>query len=184
MPASNNANVFVEACRSRSGRWLMLGFVAACVGACSSGTAQVAEPSPIRADLLPQIGPKVAARDANATYQLSADELKLDCKKLNGKMQVRILQVRDQRERTLTSKTAQAIQSTVVPVFGGSPYGANPGDDFKRDKAMLEAYNAQLAAKNCPTYNLETELQPRSIRDTPQPVPKADTPKTGSKAKN
>ena len=129
------------------------------------------------ASLMPQIGPKVQARDANAAYQLSADELKLECKKLTGKMQVRLLQVRDQRERTLTSKAAQTIQATVVPVLGGSPVGANPGDDFKRDKAMLEAYNSRLAEKNCPTYNLETELQSRSVRDTPQPVPKADTPK-------
>jgi hypothetical protein len=119
----------------------------------------------------------VQARDANAAYQLSADEQKLDCKKLRGKMQVRILQIRDQRERTLTSKTAQAIQSTVVPVFGGSPYGGNPAEDYKRDRAMLEAYNAQLAAKSCPVYNLENELQPRSIRDTPQPVPTGDAPK-------
>jgi hypothetical protein len=126
---------------------------------------------------MPQIGPKVQVRDANVAYQLTPDEQKYDCKKLTGKMQVRILQVRDQRERTLTSSTAQAIQQTVVPVLGGSPHGANPGDDYKRDRALLEAYNAQLAAKKCPTYNLENELQPRSIRDTPKPVPNADVPK-------
>jgi hypothetical protein len=96
-------------------------------------------------------------------------------------MQVRILQVRDQRERTLTSKTAQAIQSAIVPVLGGSPHGANPGDDFKRDKSWLEAFNAQLAAKKCPTYDLENELQPRSIRDTPTPVPNAGGAKSGGK---
>jgi hypothetical protein len=128
---------------------------------------------------MPQIGPRVQVRDANVTYQLTPDEQKLDCKKLTGKMQVRILQVRDQRERTLTSSTAQAIQQTVVPVLGGSQFGASPGDDFKRDRAWLEAYNAQLAAKKCPTYNLENELQPRSIRDTPQPVPKGEAAKTG-----
>lgn len=170
--------------RFRSARTLLLVLVSAVLSACSTGTAKVAEQGIIRADLLPQIGPKVAARDPNAAYQLSPDELKLDCKKLNGKMQVRLLQVRDQRERTLTSKTAQTMQSAVVPVLGGSPYGANPGDDLKRDKALLEAYNTQLAAKNCPTYNLENELQPRSIRDTPQPVPQADKPNTNGKTRN
>jgi hypothetical protein len=158
--------------------------VAGLLAACSTGSTQGSEPlsmAPAAAasgpSLMPQIGPKVQVRDANATYQLTADELKLDCKKLNGKMQVRILQMRDQRERTLTSATAQSIQQSVVPVFGGSPYGASPGDDYKRDRAWLEAYNAQLAAKKCPTYDLDNELQPRSIRDTPQPVPKGEASK-------
>lgn len=176
----------------------------AMLGGCSTGSAEMAEPSPlavvpagkaaaaasapntglIRQDLLPQIGPKVKARSADAAYQLTPEEQKLDCKKLTGKMQVRILQMRDQRERTLTSKASQLIQSAVVPVLGGSPHGANPGDDFKRDRAWLEAYNAQLAAKKCPAYDLDNELQPRSIRDTPQPVPNADGSKSGGKTKN
>jgi hypothetical protein len=133
--------------------------------------------------LLPQIGPKVKARAPGEAYQLTADELKLDCKRINGKMQVRILQIRDQRERTLTSGTAQVIQRTIVPVLGGSPYGARPEDDFARDRAWLEAFNAQLAAKNCATYNLDNELQPRSIRDTPTPVPKPDAAKPDGKSK-
>jgi hypothetical protein len=112
---------------------------------------------------------------------LTADELKLDCKKITGKMQVRILQVRDQRERTLTSSVAQTMQRTVVPVLGGSPHGANPGDDFKRDRAWLEAFNARLTEKNCAAYNLDTELQPRSVRDTPKPVPTAEAVKPQKK---
>jgi hypothetical protein len=180
MPAMPHRNII-----SRVYRWLPVLAVAMLLSACSTGSADVTgaptlgvAPTNTGPSLMPQIGPKVQARDASVAYQLTADELKYDCKKLTGKMQVRILQVRDQRERTLTSSAAQAIQQTVVPVLGGSPYGANPGDDFKRDRAWLEAYNAQLAAKKCPTYNLETELQPRSIRDTPQPVPNADAPKT------
>jgi hypothetical protein len=175
--------------------------VSGLLAGCSTGSAQVAEPSalniapPSKAaapssspSLLPQFGPKVKARDADATYQLTPDEQKLDCKKLTGKMQVRILQMRDQRERTLTSTASQLIQRGVVPVLGGSPHGANPGEDIKRDRAWLEAYNAQLAAKKCPTYDLENELQPRSIRDTPQPVPNAaqdpSSSKNGGKTKN
>jgi hypothetical protein len=136
------------------------------------------------ASLLPQIGPKVAARGADEAYQLTPDELKYDCKRITGKMQVRILQVRDQRERTLTSKTAQVFQQAVVPVIGGSPHGARPDDDFKRDRSWLEAFNVRLAEKNCAAYNLETELQPRGVRDTPKPVPNADLPKAAGKTKN
>jgi hypothetical protein len=139
------------------------------------------KPSSEPVSLMPQIGPKVAARGANEAYQLTADELKLDCKKITGKMQVRILQVRDQREQSLTSTTAQTIQRTIVPVLGGSPHGANPNDDFKRDRAWLEAFNARLTEKSCPAYNLEAELQPRSIRDTPKPVPSAEGTKSAKK---
>jgi hypothetical protein len=38
---------------------------------------------------------------------------------------------------------------------------------------MLEAYNTQLAAKGCATFNLEAELQPQPIGATPTPVAKA-----------
>jgi hypothetical protein len=177
-------------CRSICSRLAPVMLAGGMLAGCSTGSVQMVDPSPltvapagkaaaasapntglVRSDLLPQIGPKVKARAPDAAYQLTADELKLDCKRLTGRMQVRILQVRDQRERTLTSKTAQAIQSTVVPVFGGSPHGANPADDFRRDRAWLEAYNGQLAAKKCPVFDLENELQSRSIRDTPQPLP-------------
>jgi hypothetical protein len=175
---------------SIAGHLVILSLGSAMLAGCSSGSAQVEPSAQIVPDgkagkaaaaaanaspsLLPQIGPKVKARNADAAYQLTPEELKLDCKKLTGKMQVRILQVRDQREQTLTTTASQLIQRSVVPVLGGSPHGARPDDDFKRDRAWLEAYNAQLAAKKCPTYNLENELQPRSIRDTPKPVPNPD----------
>jgi hypothetical protein len=166
--------------RTHAARWVrsavLLVTGAMVLSGCSTGNTGAPDSAispPVRsATLLPQIGPKVGLRPASAAYQLTADELKYDCKRLTGRMQVRLLQVRDQREQTLTSSTAQALQSTIVPVLGGSPVGANPADDYKRDRAWLEAYNAQLAAKKCPTYNLDNELQPRSIRDTPKPVPK------------
>jgi hypothetical protein len=37
---------------------------------------------------------------------------------------------------------------------------------------MLEAYNRQLAVKRCKTFDLEAELTPKSVRDTPTPSPK------------
>jgi hypothetical protein len=183
--------------RTTAGHLISLTLVSVVLAACSSGSAQVAEPSAqivpdgrtgkaaaaanASPSLLPQIGPKVAARKADSAYQMTPDELKLDCKKLTGKMQVRILQIRDEREKTLTSKTSQVMQRAVVPVLGGSPYGARPDDDFRRDRSWLEAYNAQLATKKCPTYDLDNELQPRSIRDTPKPVPNPDAPPAKTK---
>jgi hypothetical protein len=164
--------------------------LAAALAGCSTSSAQTelngAKPAgaqPLLGNkLLPTIGQAVkpAGRPGDA-YQMTPAELALDCKKLTGKMQLRILMIRDQNERLNPSKTAQVTQKIMAPVFGGSSYGSNVADDAKRDRAWLEAYNAQLATKNCPTYNLDEELQPRSVRDTPTPVPSAAA--TGDKAK-
>ena len=70
------------------------------------------------------------------------------------------------------SKIAQAAQSAVIPVFGGTSRGADPAADAARDRAYLEALNKQLEVKNCATFDLDAELQPRPIRDTPTPVPR------------
>lgn len=109
---------------------------------------------------------------ANGSYVLGPDELKLDCKKLTGRMQVRILQIRDHNERQVGSSLGQALQSVTQPVFGGATHGANPNRDFTRDRAVLEAYNRQLAAKNCKTFDLDAELRPKPVKDTPTPIAK------------
>lgn len=136
------------------------------IGGCSSGTAT---------DLLPQIGQKAPDRyRPGEAYQLSAEELKLDCKRLTGRMQVRILQIRDTSERGNGNMIARGLQSTLTPVLGGTTYGVDRQADFARDKAVLEAMNRQLATKNCATFDLEAELRPRPLRDTPTPVPKGE----------
>lgn len=134
------------------------------VGACAQGSG---------ANLAPTIGQK--APDAyveGKPFPLSKEELSLDCKRLTGRMQVRILQVRDAEVRGGGSKIAQTAQSAMIPIFGGTTRGADAVADAKRDRAYLEALNKQLASKNCATYDLDDELQPRSIRDTPTPVPR------------
>ena len=35
---------------------------------------------------------------------------------------------------------------------------------------VLEAYNGQLAAKGCPTFDLESDLQPKDTKEMPRPV--------------
>lgn len=123
--------------------------------------------------LAPQLGQKAPdAFKAGEPYVLASDEQALDCKKLTGRMQLRILQIRDASTRKGSSGLSQTVQKTTVPVFGGTSRGADPGNDLARDQAWLEAANKQLAAKNCATFDLEAEMQPRSFRDTPTPVPK------------
>lgn len=110
-------------------------------------------------------------------YQLSAEEQDLDCKSLTGRMQVRILQIRDHETQSKSTAAARTMQSASTQVFGGSTFGADPDAQYAKDRAMLEAYNKQLAAKDCSTFDLASELMPKPITATPAPVPKPkDTP--------
>ena len=109
-------------------------------------------------------------------YDLSKSELELDCRRLTGRMQVRILQVRDYTKREKSSAIARITQQGTTQILGGTQQGADPDGEHRRDIAMLYAYNRQLAAKKCPTFDLETELQPQPIERTPRPVAPKKTP--------
>jgi hypothetical protein len=102
-------------------------------------------------------------------YQLTAEEQKYDCRKLTGQMQIRILQVRGYDSNKKASLAARGMQTVTTPIFGGTKEGLDPDGQYRKDLAMLEAYNAQLAAKKCPTFDLEAELAPNSADITPTP---------------
>lgn len=108
-----------------------------------------------------------AAGVTKAGYVLSAKELELECKQLTGRMQIRILEIRDYNERNRTTLASRALQSGATTVFGGSTTGTDPDGAYAKDRAMLEAYNQQLQAKGCRTYDLESELTPQDVRVTP-----------------
>jgi hypothetical protein len=103
-------------------------------------------------------------------YALSASEQDLDCKKLTGRMQIRILEIRDYNERHQASAFSRALQSGAAAITGGSAAGTDPDGDFSRDRAMLAAYNKQLAAKGCKAYDLDAELKPKDFHETPNPT--------------
>jgi hypothetical protein len=105
-----------------------------------------------------------------AGYNLTPQELGYSCKKLTGVMQVRILQVRNYDPSTNGSMAARGVQSVATPVFGGTTVGIDPVGQHQRDLAMLQAYNAQLAKKNCATFDLAAELSKTDPLDTPQPT--------------
>ncbi len=119
------------------------------------------------------------AISANGAYVLSADEQKFECKQLMGRMQIRILEIRDYDERNQTSMVSQALKATVKPFFGGGTRGNDPNADYAKDRAMLEAYNKQLAVKGCKTYDLDAQLKPKNFRETPEPI----TPPSDKKPK-
>jgi hypothetical protein len=87
-------------------------------------------------------------------------------------MQVRILQIRDYDQRKKASATSKLAQQVAGPLYGGARSGTDPEAEHRRDLAMLAAYNQQLAAKRCKTFDLEAELRPKPVRDTPTPTQK------------
>jgi hypothetical protein len=95
-------------------------------------------------------------------------------------MQIRILEIRDYNERNNPTLVSQALKSAVKPVFGGGTRGNDTAGDYAKDRAMLDAYNKQLAAKSCKTYDLDAELKPKDFRETPTVV----TPPSDKKKAN
>jgi hypothetical protein len=63
----------------------------------------------------------------------------------------------------------------------GTSYGVNPTAQQARDIAVLKAYNDQLVAKGCATFDLDNELMPKPVTETPRPVRK-DAPAAKPKA--
>lgn len=107
-------------------------------------------------------------------YQLTDDELKYDCRKLTGLMQIRILQVRGYDANKNASAAARGIQSMATPIWGGTKEGVDPEGQHRKDLAMLEAYNQRLAAKKCKTFDLDAELNAKGdTTPTPQGKTKA-----------
>jgi hypothetical protein len=151
------------------------------------GTATaIADPTNLkqqRAKVSPTIVPNFNQPDLSAkndAYTLSADEQKLDCKKLNGHMQIRIRQLRSTRSDPKTSALARGMQQATTPFIAGTTRGINPDGDNARDLSMLQAYNGQLAAKGCPSYDLNTDLAPGATH-TPRPIPKVKVPATATR---
>jgi hypothetical protein len=91
-------------------------------------------------------------------YEMSAAEKAMDCKRLTGSMQIVIARLRDPYVRMEPSAAAAGSQKTVTPVFGGSALSADRDAVYARERAKLDAYNAELGAKNCKTLDIEAEL--------------------------
>lgn len=112
----------------------------------------------------------VSRLPTGAGYQLTPTELELDCRKLTGRMAVRIVQIRDFQSRSQSTALSRGLQSVTTPVFGGNYEGTDPAGRYARDRAQLEAYNRRLAEKNCANFDLDAELDP-AAKDPPRTRP-------------
>jgi hypothetical protein len=91
-------------------------------------------------------------------YQMSEAEKAMDCRRLTGSMQIVITRLKDPYMRMEPSAVSAGAQKAVTPVFGGSAMTADRQAVYARERAKLDAYNAELAAKNCNTLDIEAEL--------------------------
>lgn len=150
--------------------------------ACASQSADFAG-GPITPPVAPAMAPVVETASTSAhaaetvsrlpspsSYQLTKDEQELSCKKLTGRMAVRIVQIRDFQTRSQTSQLARSLQTATKPMWGGSGEGSDPDGRYARDVAILHAYNQRLAEKKCPDFDLEKELSP-SATEPPRTRP-------------
>lgn len=142
--------------------------LAVLVGACAQATPGYMPPSP-KLDKIRAAAPKGGGFDEAGAYHLTDQEKDLDCKKLTGSISIKILQMRDAGNRAKPSTIAATAQAAARPLVGGTTYGQDIASDLKRDRARLETLNGQLAAKKCPTFDLDAELKPGNA-DAPRPV--------------
>ncbi|MCC0010100.1 MAG: hypothetical protein H6875_06590 [Hyphomicrobiaceae bacterium] len=110
-------------------------------------------------------------------YTLTKSEKGLDCRRMAGRMQIRILELRDGGARSFGSVAAEGLQGTVVPLFGGTSRGLSAAEDAQRDLARLRAMNAELISRKCPHYDLDAELAKDKHASSPRLI------HGGSKAK-
>lgn len=141
--------------------WIAATLAALLLGACASQTDSIQFPTASITPPSPTVPAETVARlPSRGGYRLTAEELDLDCRKLTGRMAVRIVQIRDFQSRALTTSLSRGLQSAARPAFGGSGEGTDPEGRYARDRAMLEAYNQRLADQNCANFDLDAELAP------------------------
>ncbi|MGD9671237.1 MAG: hypothetical protein AB7U75_19685 [Hyphomicrobiaceae bacterium] len=109
-----------------------------------------------------------AEQAAISSGVLTQQEARLDCKRLAGQIQIRILEYRGGGAKGQSSGAAQGLQSAMVPIFGGSQHGADAAGDKSRDIAKLDAMNQILISRNCPHYDLATEMKMDQTARTPR----------------
>lgn len=110
--------------------------------------------------------------DEQGVYHLSDQEKKLDCRQLSGSMTIKILQMREAANRRPPTAIAALAQNASRPVKGTTTHGVDIDADYAKDRARLEAFNRQLAEKNCRTFDIAAQLKPGNT-ETPRPVGEA-----------
>ena len=148
-------------------------FVAAAfMAACASGA-----PDATTLSIAPAAGPSDPPI-ATAAVE-SGEEPELDCKKLTGRMQIRILEMRTFSTTSQTSGLSRTMHAAGTTIFGGASAGIGPNGELARDYATLENYNRQLVSQDCRSFDIQQSL---AGQDTP-PQPTVDAPSKSKAAR-
>jgi hypothetical protein len=98
-------------------------------------------------------GPAEAADAAPA----SAEDAEADCKRMAGRVQLRLLEVRSGMSPEQSSLLSRSLQS-VGAALGGSNQGLDADTPLAREVAELEASNKRLAERNCRSFDIAKAL--------------------------
>lgn len=152
-------------------------FVAAAImAACASGA-----PDATTLSIAPAAGPGDAPFIPTTPNAAAVSEVEpeLDCKKLTGRMQIRILETRTFATTSQTSGLSRTMHAAGKSVFGGTSAGIDPKGEHGRDYAALENYNRQLVSQDCRSFDIQQSL---AGQDTP-PQPTVDAPSKSKAAR-
>lgn len=141
--------------------------IAAALNACAS------QPVTLTSSIASSIPTEQKPTYQVSDYTLTTHEQEMECKELTGRMQVRILEVRDTSAQTQTSTLSQLMQSGFGSLFASDKASKSQPPPRGADGAMLEAYNRALVDKGCMSFNLAEDLRPKDVRVTPVPTIKA-----------
>ncbi len=129
--------------------------------------------------IAPAAGPSEATVITTTAAVVSGDEPELDCKKLTGRMQIRILELRTFATTSQTSGLSRTMHSAGKTMFGGTSAGIDPKGEHARDYATLENYNRQLISQDCKSFDIQQTL---AGQDSP-PQPTVDAPSKSKAAR-
>lgn len=100
---------------------------------------------------------------------LSEEEKGLDCRRLTGRMQVRLLSIRGEEYKVQPSAASESMRTATSTALGTST-AKNAEARAQNDRPILDAYNKRLFELGCPSFDLDKELQARPSAPTPYPT--------------
>ncbi len=164
---------------SKFGAMFPVFVAAALMAGCASGA-----PDTTALNIAPAAGPNDIPKAALSTVAANAavvseDEPELDCKKLTGRMQIRILEMRTFATTSQTSGLSPSMHAAGKTMFGGASAGIDPKGEHARDYATLQSYNRQLISQDCRSFDIQKTL---AGQDAP-PQPTVDAPSKSKAAR-
>ena len=135
---------------------IVTGFAVGVLSACAAAVPGYM-PEGSRQSALTRLKSDPGTMGSAGDYQLSGTEQALDCKRLNGSMQIIVSRLKASGDRPTPSAASQTLRGAAGAV-GIKNTSLDLPAELRRERARLEAYNRQLAAKGCKTMDIDAAL--------------------------